>query len=214
MNGKTLIEYCTEQASIGSKLSVQWEGGNDSGWFEFLVNDKTIELPTPIQHRIIDRVADVIGYGSFAGDFSTNGEVVYNPDSNCFEGWDEYSEDNHETCSCKLPVTIPSTIWFDKITIRLEADSSYDGSVSIDLKINNGPTSKVHEKWETDAARRLETIFKQRIRDIRHLSGVWDAIELELKDFRVRGKVRHCDITSFDYFVEVVKSNLISVSII
>ncbi|MET4545681.1 hypothetical protein ABIE26_002999 [Pedobacter africanus] len=199
MKEKTMIAYCDELVKLGRELAVTWEGGSDSGWFDFTIDGKPIDSPDPSQEKIIKCVADVMGYGSFDGDFTARGEVVYNPKTKCFEGQDEYSEDEHDSCDCKLPVEIPSTIWFDKMLIHLESEHSFGGSVTINLQLNNGPLSTAHETWQDAYAKILESRFNHEIHQLEEFNGVWDNIELDFMDFKKRGKVRVYEITSFDY---------------
>jgi uncharacterized protein involved in tellurium resistance len=74
-------KHLTKLLSEGAKeIRVTWEGGNDEGSFSLYVDDKDIDIDWNKKdgsYDLIDYIGDEIGYGSFAGDFNTNGEVVY-----------------------------------------------------------------------------------------------------------------------------------------
>ena len=74
-NKQGLIEWLDEQADLGKDVMLKWEGGNDSGWAYFELDGETIE--NEHTDRLVNWMYDHLDYGSWAGDFSAQGEAVY-----------------------------------------------------------------------------------------------------------------------------------------
>jgi hypothetical protein len=86
----TMIELCDELTKDGKDLLIKWNGGNDDGYFEILLDGN--QLDDEIDFESIENyVSNSLGYGSFAGDFSTNGELIYHRETKSFDGVDNYS---------------------------------------------------------------------------------------------------------------------------
>ena len=116
VENSSLVEYCDNLVKEGKELALNWEGGGDSGWVYFTVDGK--EDDSDEIRRLIDACYEVLDYGSWAGEFSANGEATYNPKTKCFEGVDNYGEDTTETHRCKIDIVVPERLWFDSIEVR------------------------------------------------------------------------------------------------
>lgn len=192
--------YCDQITDDGSELSVKWDGGNDSGFFELCLDDKEIPSGEGIACDLLTLIEEHLGYGSFAGDFSTEGRLIYNRETKCFEGQDIYGETEDTFRDCKLPIVIPSHIWFDRILVELDYQEGHAGNtVSLTLLVNNGPVLPVHKEWERRYEIELDRLFRQEVEQIEDLTGVWDTVELDTGNFSPHGTQLLCNLTRFTY---------------
>lgn len=138
-----MLNYLDEQ-SKDNTIKIEFNGGNDEGCFALYIGGEEIDYYkyTDIQRQILNKVDSHLGYGSFAGDFYVNGELVYNRETKCFEGRDDYSysdykvEDITENPGEYPPLVfqVPLDVPFDIMVI--------DGSleyVDVDFLVTNGP---------------------------------------------------------------------------
>lgn len=188
----TMTERCDELTKDGKVLSITWNGGNDSGWFEMKLDDETIGEDTNEMDPIIEHVADHLEYGSFAGDFSTDGELVYNRETKCFEGTDTYSETDNADKQCTIKVPVTKEIWFDHLQIQIEAEDQENPAVSVAFIITNGPRIANH----SDIGLKLEHLIKKQVKSviatISNFSGLWENLRIPFRDFQDQnGKLVH-----------------------
>lgn len=73
----TVAQWCDEQVKNGHTLTLKWDGGNDSGWVYFELDGE--ELTNEYTEKLVDYCYSELDYGSWAGDFSANGEAEYDP---------------------------------------------------------------------------------------------------------------------------------------
>ena len=171
-------KYLTKLLSEGAKeIKITWEGGNDEGSFCLYVDEKEVNVDWNKRdgsYDLIDYVAEEIGYGSFAGDFDTNGEVVYDVEKKAFIGNDSYEEQQEFTYKLRKPLvlTIPKDLWFDTV----EADmSGYEDEIdaSVRLSITNGPVVQEHIDFESKSVKALEELAIQLFDDIDEVRDMW-----------------------------------------
>jgi hypothetical protein len=171
-------KYLTKLLSEGAKeIRITWEGGNDEGSFSLYVDEKDTDIDWNKKdgtYDLIDYIGDQIGYGSFAGDFNTNGEVVYDVEKKAFIGNDSYEDQQEFTYKFRKPLilTIPKDLWFDTIEVDM---SGYDDDIdaSVRLSITNGPVVKEHINFESKSAKALREIANQLFDDLDEVRDLW-----------------------------------------
>lgn len=133
-----IIDWCDKQAAEGLEIKLCWEGGGDSGWVFFKVDGEQAEGEEI--EALVDMMYNILDYGSWAGEFSANGEAVYDPVTKCFEGTDYYSEDDYQSSRLTTPFTfsIPASFGFDSIEYNLEGNFQDDFIVDVTFNIVNG----------------------------------------------------------------------------
>lgn len=160
-NLKEIMDLMIEKH--GTDITITWEGGNDEGSYELLVDDEPLSISwgnkESIEYRLIDMLGDIIGHYSFAGDFSCNGSATYDPEQNAFVGSDYYEES--ESFLYKIPkepikIVIPKDLWFDRVYVGV---GGWDGDVDVSfrLEVNNGPVVDEHMVLESRAAELIES---------------------------------------------------------
>jgi hypothetical protein len=177
-NKQKAKKYLTKLLSEGAKeIRVTWEGGNDEGSFSLYVDDKDTDIDWNKKdgtYDLVDYIGDEIGYGSFAGDFNTNGEVVYDVEKKAFIGNDSYEEQQEFTYKFRKPLilTIPKDLWFDTIEVDM---SGYDDDIdaSVRLSITNGPVVQEHIDFESKSAKALREIANQLFDDLDEVRDLW-----------------------------------------
>jgi hypothetical protein len=171
-------KHLTKLLSEGGKeVKITWEGGNDEGSFYLYVDEKEVSVDWNKRdgsYDLIDYVAEEIGYGSFAGDFSSNGEVVYDVEKKAFIGNDSYEEQQEFTYKFRKPLilTIPKDLWFDTIEVDM---SGYDDDIdaSVRLSITNGPVVQEHMDFESNSTKALRKIADQLFDDLDEVRDLW-----------------------------------------
>jgi hypothetical protein len=171
-------KYLNKLLSEGGKeVKITWEGGNDEGSFSLYVDEKEVSVDWNKRdgsYDLIDYVAEEIGYGSFAGDFSSNGEVIYDIEKGAFIGNDYYEEQQEFTYKFRKPLifTIPKDLWFDTIEVDM---SGYDDDIdaSVRLSITNGPVVQEHIDFESKSVKALREIPKQLFEDVDEVRDLW-----------------------------------------
>jgi hypothetical protein len=133
-----IIDWCDKQAAEGKEITLCWEGGGDSGWVYFEVDDQQAEGEEI--ETLVDMMYNELDYGSWAGEFSANGRATYDPATKCFEGIDYYSEDHWTDTTFEEPFAfyIPSTYGFDSIEYNIEGNFEDDFRVEVTFNIVNG----------------------------------------------------------------------------
>ena len=133
-----IIDWCDKQASEGKEITLNWEGGGDSGWVFFEVDGEQAEGEEI--EALVTMMYTELDYGSWAGEFSANGTATYDPVTKCFEGVDYYSEDDWTDTTFEEPFTfcIPSSYGFDSIEYNVEGNFEDDFRVEVTFNIING----------------------------------------------------------------------------
>jgi hypothetical protein len=138
-----LIKWCDEQVAQGKKLSMAWEGGGDSGWVYFKIDEEQVSdsAETDEISQLTDLMYDQLDYGSWAGEFSASGEAIYNSEEKAFVGTDYYSEDETYPYECSLQIRVPKRLWFDSIEYNFEQE---DPVIDIAFIVRNGFLTDEH----------------------------------------------------------------------
>jgi len=171
-------KYIDELISGGAEeIKITWEGGNDEGSFYLYVDDEEVEIDWNKKdgaYNLIDYIADKIDYGSFAGDFSTYGEITYDAESNQFIGCDQYEEIQDYTYKLKNPLvlTIPKDLWFDTVDVDASGYSD-DLDVSVRLSVTNGPVIQDHVDFESKSVKDIIKVLNTILDTIDDVRDIW-----------------------------------------
>ncbi|WP_316835032.1 hypothetical protein [Pedobacter nutrimenti] len=192
--------YCDELTRDGQELSVTWEGGNDSGWLTLKLDGIEKENLTEIEHDLLHFVGEELGYGSFAGDFSTDGEAVYNRDTKCFIGEDTYSESEQGLQECAIELSLPEQVWFDTLMIQVEVQDGYDvPEANLTLQILNGPYPEHFDKIKSKIENYLQEMFALATNHIEAFGGLWETFLISRQDFQTHDGSLKGYINQFNY---------------
>jgi hypothetical protein len=164
---QSLKQWLDDLESQGHEVKVTWEGGNDDGSFSVYVDDEEISTEgTSMGGLLVDVVADEIAYGSFAGDYSTNGELIYSKGE--LTGIDNYSCSESACLELKkkdyIRIEVPEYLWFDTLTINTEGyheDSGID--VTVNFNISNGPVVDEHSTLEESLSEMIRDAVTERL---------------------------------------------------
>lgn len=139
MKVEDVIKWCDEQSQNGNEVAICWEGGGDSGWVYMEVDGQ--QPSTEEADWLVDRMCDILDYGSWAGEFNASGRAIYDSETKVFEGDDIYSEDTNEEIELKddqiIKIKIPKKYFLEEL--RVEFENILDGGdVTITPIVRNG----------------------------------------------------------------------------
>jgi hypothetical protein len=186
----SILEWCNQQVKDGNKLSILWEGGGDSGWVHFQIND--VDVENEYTDYLTSMMNNELDYGSWAGEFNTEGEAVYNKKNQSFEGTDYYSEDETMHQECNIVIQVPKKLWYDSINIDINCHSDDQSRVTSSFNIKNGFLSNDHINFQQQLDNKLEDEINVVIDNFIETSGkdyrgIWQDLTFELKDGVVNG---------------------------
>lgn len=183
-----IVEWCDQQVAEGKELALCWEGGGDSGWVFFEVDEEQVE--NEFTNALVDMMYDVLDYGSWAGEFSAEGKAKYNAETKCFEGIDYYGEDVSIQYSAFIEFKVPEDLWFD----QLEWSYQDDSVEYVTLAVRNGFTTPRHE----DVEKKLQEHFKKEVERVteefindpetEEFRSIWDDGIISRSEFVKKGK--------------------------
>jgi hypothetical protein len=151
---QTLRQTLDAIESQGKEIKFTWEGGNDDGSFSMHIDNKQINdyEEYPWVEKLMDRIGDALGYGSFAGDYNTNGDLIYSDGE--FTGIDYISTTEGSLLELleheQIRVEVPDYLWFDTLDINTDGYLGEDLNVTVDFRITNGPVVDHHIEKEDD----------------------------------------------------------------
>lgn len=182
----SIMEWLMEESAKGSTLEIVWEGGGDSGWVHFEVDGE--QYDSPHAEALIDYMHDELNYGSWAGEFQSNGRAEFNPETKCFEGEDYYTEDAGYSLNTKIDILVPEHLWFDSMSIEFDGhyeDGDIPTTVSFDIK--NGFFTPEHGKFEKELEPKLTETLMSTIESSYsgqgEVRGCWDNITINYSQF-------------------------------
>jgi hypothetical protein len=186
----SVLEWCNDQVDQGNELKICWDGGGDSGWAHFQINGKDVD--NEYTEYLTSMMYDVLDYGSWAGEFHTTGEAVYNKGEQAFVGIDDYSEDDTVSKECNIVIQVPKELWHDSLSISIEGDDGERTRIGARFGIKNGFLSDKHtafiqgveDKMEQEVDAVIEDFIQNSPTDYR---SIWENINLEPKDGVVKG---------------------------
>lgn len=196
----SLIDWCDQQVADGHDLKLHWEGGGDSGWCYFTIDGENSE--NEYTDKLVDWMYDHLDYGSWAGEFTANGEAIYDTEQKAFVGTDYYHEERNMEFEVNVPISIPKHLWFNQLSIHIEVSGDDRAHVEVGFGISNGFLTNEHRQLETEISKNLaEDIVPDIIKDFEGQTGeefnnIWDDITLEYSDFRAVGNDIVGEITS------------------
>jgi hypothetical protein len=178
----SILEWCNKQVDDGHELSIHWEGGGDSGWAHFEIDGKTVE--NEYTDYLVDKMYDLLDYGSWAGEFNASGEAVYNKEEQSFVGIDDYSEDDTMSHECNIVIQVPKDLWHDNLSISIEGEDGDRTRIGARFGIKNGFLSDKHtafiggleEKMQEEVDAVIEDFVQDSAKDYR---SIWQTITLE-----------------------------------
>ena len=136
-----------------SDICLEWEGGNDEGSYTLMIGGEDVNVynkPNESdEYQLLDALAAELGYWGFAGDYSVNGSISYDENTECFVGEDSM-EDNAEKellLSDPIKLKIPNQLWFDSISLNVSGHAECM-DVSFKFFIENGPVCSEHVELE------------------------------------------------------------------
>ena len=132
---KQKAEELLDKFSKNHKICVAWDGGNDSGMVNLLIDNvdarKCDGFDKIVADYIEDYFNDQLGYGSWAGDFNAQGEAHYDPETKSFKGDDEVSYYEYESKEVEIGINdIPEN--YDEVWYRRDINSLWWASTRID----------------------------------------------------------------------------------
>jgi hypothetical protein len=144
MEKKSIVQWCKNLDEAGNELKLSWSGGGDSGWAEFLIDGEIID--NEYTRALVDRIYDILDYGSWAGEFNADGTAVYDAEKNAFEGTDYYGEDENDYEDIDITITIPKKLWFESLHVEVEASYEDTPDISVRFIIKNGFLTDEHSE--------------------------------------------------------------------
>ena len=171
-------KYLDLLLSVGAEeIKVTWEGGNDEGSFYVYIDGKDTDIDYTRKdgtYDLVDFIADEIGYGSFAGDYNANGEVIYDVEQGAFIGEDDCEMLQDYNYKFKKPLVFPilKELWFDSVLVDISGYSE-DMDISVRLSISNGPVFEEHMDFESNAVKVLEKEIYRLFDTIDEVRDVW-----------------------------------------
>lgn len=182
------LEWCKRKTEEGIELRMTWDGGNDSGWVDFQIDGDRTDEDNEFIEFLTNKCYEELDYGSWAGDFSANGEAIFNPTENAFIGTDYYSEDDTITQECALRIAIPKDIWFDSVEIAIQDEEI---RVNTDLVVRNGFKTPAHTEIENALDESIKDQVNEIVKEV-ELAGheyrsMWEEVNLSKADFTLEG---------------------------
>lgn len=187
MTKKQLIDWCDQQVNNGNELKLVWDGGNDSGWVHFELDGEDVE--NKYTEVLVQYMYDHLSYGSWAGDFSANGDAIYSVEDKAFVGTDYYSETADMEYDVNIPIAVPKHLWFDQLNIHIEANYDDSPECQAEFTLKNGFLTEEHQKLEQQFNEYLEenitkAIVKFEEQEDVGFESIWDNVILTPEDFR------------------------------
>lgn len=209
----TMIKLCDELTKDGKNLVITWNGGNDDGYFEILLDDNRLDDEIDFE-PIEDYISKRLGYGSFAGDYSTTGELMYNRETKSFDGIDNYYTAESNNYMCTIKVTVPDDIWFDQLDIFIEMENDdEEPHIAPSFIIANGPRVDQHTEIENKIG---ETIKKQVMKvqeGISNFNSLYESITIAHREFSKRNDKLVFVIKKIEYSYDGCHENIIHIQL-
>lgn len=152
---KDVITWLDKLSDEGKNIQICWEGGGDSGWVYFQIDGEQV-ADNPMIDLLIDRMYDVLDYGSWAGEYSANGCAEYSSTEKAFQGTDYYSEDETMPFECQFKIEIPKILGFEELRIGIDGDYHDEFNIEAFYDIKNGFISEQHEVFTKHLESSLE----------------------------------------------------------
>jgi len=183
---KSVLQWCKEQVKAGRELKLCWEGGGDSGWAYFQIDGQTVE--NTFTEKLTDMMYAELDYGSWAGEFSAQGEAIFDADTEAFIGTDYYSETTNISIEADIKVSIPKEIWFDRIRINVDVQED-ENNVEVSFIVLNGFVTPQHTVLEESLQTYLidEVIDTIDSKNLDNFRSAWDNFTINHSEFVENG---------------------------
>jgi hypothetical protein len=197
----SVLEWCNKQVDEGNQLKICWSGGNDSGWAHFEIDGESVD--NQYTEYLVDRMYEVLDYGSWAGEFNAEGQAVYNKEEQAFVGIDYYSGDETMSHGCNIVIQVPKDLWYDNLSISIEGNDGDETRIEARFGIKNGFLSDYHtafisgleDKMEKEVDAAIEDFVQDSEKDYR---SIWETINLEPKDGVIKENFLEYTIDTLD----------------
>lgn len=176
-------DWLDQQVAAGKEVYVSWDGGDDSGGAQLHIDGKGYyggmedKIPGLDIRRIIENAYTELDYGSWAGEFSAQGEAYYDPKTKSFQGVDTYESSNTIVTLEKVSFRVPQSIYFDALDCRTESvpDDQPDSTPEfVDFLVKNGPKSNATMQDELDILDQIDEIGDRIVADFMEKSSSHD----------------------------------------
>ena len=162
----------------------------DSGWAHFEIDGETVD--NEYTDYLVDKMYDLLDYGSWAGEFNAAGSAVYSSETQAFEGMDDYSQDDTMSHECNIVIQVPKDLWHDNLSISIEGEDGDRTRIEARFGIKNGFLSGKHIMFIEGFEEKMEEEVDAVINDFTNNTGenyrsIWETINLEPKDGVVKG---------------------------
>lgn len=214
INKQSLTEYLDALVAEGKEIKMCWEGGCDEGSVFFEIDEQRVTYfdynlqndPTGYFKKLVDKMYDELDYGSWAGDFSADGEAIYNSEQKAFVGMDYYSE-NDETVNydCALTISIPKDLWFDRMEIMIENE---EADVNSAFHVRNGFLTEKHEvfieQFNAEFHKQVWAVIQKFMNDQKQneYRSIWENYDLNRSEFIEEGDYMICNLENLEIGIE------------
>jgi hypothetical protein len=197
----SVLEWCNKQVDEGNQLKICWSGGGDSGWAHFEIDGEDVD--NEYTEYLVDRMYEVLDYGSWAGEFEATGQAVYNKEKQAFVGIDDYSEDETMSHGCNIVIQVPKDLWHDNLSISIEGNDGDETRIEARFGIKNGFLSDYHTAFISGLEDKMEKEVDAVINDFTNNTGenyrsIWETINLEPKDGVIKENFLEYTIDTLD----------------
>lgn len=158
VNDAKALAWCHSLSANGIEVKMTWDGGNDSGWANLevgksVLTDEDREFIEFLQEKCYDE----LDYGSWAGEFSTSGEAVFDPIEEAFLGVDYYEEDSYINADVDIKIAVPANLNFERLEVNIDNE---DIDVSAQFYLTGGLTPE-HRPVEIAIVDALKAILPE-----------------------------------------------------
>lgn len=207
-----IIDWCDKMSAEGKNPILKWEGGGDSGWVH-MEDEDGHAIDCPEAECLINEMYDTLDYGSWAGEFSANGEAAYNTKTKMFEGTDYYSEQNRESCPSDVVVAIPAHIPFDSLSIETSEYDSMDINISfrVDNLFTHPDIKDLEIKLELELKHQIQSTIDSYINEANlEFSSYYNTYDISVSDFKKVGSELLYTIPELEFEVhETQEKNIV-----
>lgn len=216
ITAKTLIEFCDKYAELG-KLYLEWNGGNDSGSIYLVSATPIHDDDQQFEDELVNQMDSILDYGSWAGDFSANGEAVYNTETKKFEGVNHEFTTTAKSQNIWFEIGIPSNIDFKSMYIEI-GDSIFNPRVSVYFNhAENDDLRILLAAHATLISERLTELLKSIVDELEDKEvDEWnDYLSFARSEFHVDAvnNVLEISITEVDYIIEDDLANEVEIDL-
>lgn len=211
-----IINWCDKQVEEGKQITLKWEGGGDSGWVYFEVDGEQ-EDGEEIE-ALVSMMYNQLDYGSWAGEYSANGEANYNKDTKCFDGIDYYSEDRWDALNFEnaFSFPIPAAYGFDSIEYYIDGNLQDEEHVNVEISFNitNGFITPELREIETEITQNIEEAVKKEFENKSDVNYINTHNIILRNDMMLENNVLTLKIPVIDYSTYDTTENHVTIDLV